>query len=176
MTRRSFIKMSLLTAAVAGAILGAGVLHSQPASAAVSLPYRTVASSANFCDKQANGPLGFFGLEPWYHFLPDSELGRSGDPCAIKCFNIFVQKNNNECGQQESDIPGVVLAVIDDLLRVAAMVAVAFIIIGSFEYVGSRGNSERTASAQSTIMSALTGLAIALVAVALISFLGGQLN
>ncbi|HEX5744474.1 MAG TPA: hypothetical protein VFX84_03450 [Candidatus Saccharimonadales bacterium] len=158
---------------ITAAFLGVGL--SQPRPAAASLP-QTVAASVEFCEKKANGPLGFLGLEPWYHFMSDSSLGTHGDPCAIKCFNIFPQANPNACGQTASDIPGVVLAIIDDLLRLAALVAVAFIIIGSFQYVGSRGNSERTAAAQTTIMNALTGLAVALVAVALISFIGNQLH
>lgn len=167
--------MILSLALLASIALGAGFLKAQTASA-LPMPGRIVAASADFCDKKANGPLGFFGLEPWYHFMPDSELGDHGNPCAVKCFNLFEQKQDNECGQQASDIPGVILAIIDDLLRLAALAAVAFIFIGSFEYVGSRGNSERAASAQSTIISALTGLAVALVAVALVSFIGNQLH
>jgi hypothetical protein len=50
------------------------------------------------------------------------------------------------------------------------------VLIGAFQYVGSRGNAERTASAQSTIISALTGLAVALVAVAFVAFLGNRLG
>ena len=115
---------------------------------------------------------GFFGLEPWYHFMP-KELNPD---CSINCFNILDQSTANECGQQSSDIPGVLLAVIDDLLRVAGLVAVAFIIVGSFQFVASRGNSERAAQAQGTVISALTGLAVALVAVAFISFIGSRLT
>ena len=77
--------------------------------------------------------------------------------------------------QTQSDIPGVGLALIDNLLRIFCPVAIAFILKGSFEYVASRGNAEKTASAQSTIITALTGLAIALVAVGLVSFIGRRL-
>lgn len=142
-------------------------------ASAAPLPSPTVfAATSAYCTK------GFFGLEPWYHFMPASELGYNGDPCAIHCFNFFVQNkhNPNECGETASDVPGVILAIIDDLLRIAALVAVAFIIIGSFQFVGSRGNSERTASAQSTVLNALIGLAIALVAVGFVSFIGNRLG
>jgi hypothetical protein len=160
------------------AVLAAGLLFGKPASAA-ALPAPTVfaASKADACNS-----VGFFGLEPWYHFMPDSEIGVNkigdapADNCGIKCFNLFVQNAPNDCGETASDVPGVILAIVDDLLRVSAIVAVVFILIGSFQFVGSRGNSERTAGAQSTILSALTGLAIALVAVALVSFLGDQLH
>lgn len=160
------------------AVLAAGLLFGRPASAA-SLPAPVLFAGAK---ADACNSVGFFGLEPWYHFMPDSEIGVNkigdapADQCGIKCFNLFVQNAPNDCGETASDIPGVILAIVDDLLRVSAIVAVVFILIGSFQFVGSRGNSERTASAQSTIISALTGLAIALVAVALVSFLGDQLH
>jgi len=156
---------------------GLPVLSNQRVAAA-PLP----ASTTLFADitDQCNS-TGFLGLKPWYHYMQD-ELGvpKHGkvpaDPCGVRCFNIFVQAQPNECGQTQSDIPGIVLVVIDDLLRIAGLAAIAFIIIGAFQYVASRGNAERTAQAQSTIISALTGLAVALVAVAFVSFLGKRLG
>jgi hypothetical protein len=98
------------------------------------------------------------------------------DNCGVLCFNIIQQAQANVCGQTHSDVPGIILALVDNLLRVAGLVAVFFILKGSFEYVGSRGNAERTAGAQSTNIAALTGLAVSLVAVGLISFLGNRLG
>jgi hypothetical protein len=162
----------LLFCAVA---IGISFLGNQRA-AALALPApTTIADITDKCDK------GFLGLKPWYHFMPN-ELGvpkqgsTPADRCGVRCFNLFVQAQPNECGQTQSDIPGIILAIIDDLLRIAGLVAVAFIIIGSFQYVGSRGNAERTAQAQSTVISALTGLIVALVAVAFVSFLGKRLT
>lgn len=160
--------------------LGGFLFDQQATAAPLHLP-KTIANDIDACAAKRGT---FFGLEPWYHFMPSSEVGvpkhgdTPADPCGIKCFNIFfLDKNNpNDCGETASDVPGVILVVIDDLLRIAGLVAVAFIIIGSFEYVGSRGNPERTASAQSTIMNALVGLAVALIAVALVSFLGSRLG
>jgi hypothetical protein len=151
---------------------GAAISGSQKAAAA---PLSVPTVFAKTCNQ------GFFGLEPWYRFMPN-ELGvpkrgdQPADDCAVRCFNIFVQQHPNACGQKASDLPGVVLAVIDNLLRIAGLAAVFFILKGSFEYVGSRGNAEKTAAAQSTIISALTGLAVALVAVGLITFLGNKLG
>lgn len=170
MVRGRLFKTILLTATLVCAVSAAVMLDGPPAEAA-NFPDRTLAASVDFCENNSK----FFGLEPWYHFMHDSSFGRNGDPCAVKCFNIYPQHTENACGYKASDIPGVILVIIDDLLRIAALVAVAYIIVGSFEYVASRGNSERAASAQSTIISALTGLAIALVAVALVSFLGNRL-
>jgi hypothetical protein len=170
----SIAKTSLLGAVLICAVaLGVSFLGSQRAAAAPLAPVTIVADTADACANKAN-PGGFFGLEPWYAFMPD-ELSAPPN-CDVKCFNIFIQNQANECGQKGSDIPGVLLAVVDDLLRISGLVAIAFIIMGAFQYVASRGNPEKTAQAQSTIISALTGLAVALVAVALVSFIGSQLK
>jgi hypothetical protein len=114
---------------------------------------------------------GFFGLIPWYNYLPNADFANSPQPgCNISAFTILSGNG------QTSDVPYVLLAVVDDLLRVAGLVAVGFIIYGAFQYVGSQGNPEQTAKAQSTIINALIGLAIAVTAVVFVSFLGSQLG
>jgi hypothetical protein len=125
------------------------------------------------CDK------GFFGLEPWYQYI-GVELSTDGK-CEVKCFNVFDQgpgvgEPPNTCGQQKSDIPLILLAVVDDLLRIAGIAAVAFIIYGAFEYIGSQGNSEVTGRAQSMIINALVGLVVAIIAVAAIGYIGNHLG
>jgi hypothetical protein len=131
----------------------------------------------------------FFGLEPWYQYIgveltPNGTTPSSASPygsCEFKCFNIFDTGSNvgqppNNCGQVKSDIPLILLAVIDDLLRVAALTAVAFVIYGAFEYVGSQGNSEVTARAQSMVVNALIGLTISTIAVVVVNFIGNNLG
>jgi hypothetical protein len=115
----------------------------------------------------------FFGLEPWYQYM-GGEF-KSGT-CDIQCFNVFDHSSPNNCGQSKSDIPLVLLAVVDDLLRIAGILAVAFIIYGAFEYVGSQGNSEVTARAQSMVVNALIGLVIAIIAVAAVGFIGNSIG
>jgi hypothetical protein len=111
----------------------------------------------------------FFGLITWYHYLPPQDfLDSAGNPsCNITGFT-FLGSN--------SDIPLILLAVVDDLLRIAGIVAVAFVLYGGFQYVGSQGQPEKTARAQNTITDALIGLAAALVAIAAVSFLGNKLG
>ncbi len=121
----------------------------------------------------------FLGLEPWYEYMPKELVDPAEDPahaCEVKCFNIFQLSVPNDCGQRRSDIPGVLLAVIDDLLRIIGVVAIGFVFYGAFKYVESRGNPEKTAQAQSTIINALAGTGIAMVAVGFIAFLGNQLG
>jgi hypothetical protein len=120
--------------------------------------------AADTCDKSN----GFFGLTPWWGYLPNSSFlkGDRGS-CEITNFNFFG-------GGQASDIPLVLLAVVDDLLKIAGLVAVGFIIYGAFLYVGSQGSPDQTARAQSTILNALIGLAVAITAIVLVTFLGSQ--
>jgi hypothetical protein len=105
----------------------------------------------------------FLGLIPWYHYLPADRF----EGCDIKHFEVL---------GSNSDIPLVLLAVVDDLLRIAAIVAVAFVIVGSIQLITSQGNPEDTGKAQSTIVNALIGLAVAIIAAAFVSFLGHKLG
>lgn len=116
---------------------------------------------------EACGGTGFFGLKPWYSYLPQSDLSGSPKPgsCEIKHFHFL-----------GNDIALVLLAVVDDLLRIAGMVAVGFVIYGAIKYIASQGNPEQTAQAQSTIVNALIGVAVAITAVAFVSYLGNQLG
>jgi hypothetical protein len=107
----------------------------------------------------------FLGFKTWYYYLPSSDF----DGCKIKDFN-FLPTNGR------SDIVLILLAVIDDLLIVAGVVAVAFVVIGAFRYVASQGDPEKTAQAQSTIINALVGTAIAITATVFVNFLGQRLG
>ncbi|HET8709336.1 MAG TPA: hypothetical protein VFL85_03585 [Candidatus Saccharimonadales bacterium] len=103
----------------------------------------------------------FLGLVPWYHYL---KLDKN---CEIPNFTLL---------GSHSDILLIILAVIDDLLRIAGVVAVVFVIYAGFRYVTSQGSPEETSKAQSTIINALIGLAIALIAVGVVSYIGNKLG
>lgn len=151
--------------------------------------YPGTASAASSGDLVEKCRHGFLGLKPWYQYI-GNELndgttadnpGKDADEakknvCDVKCFNVFTSDQANDCGQTSSDIPPVLLAIADDLLRIAGLVALGFIFVGAFKYVGSQGNPEGTKSAQDTIINALLGLAISLTAVAIVSFIGNKLG
>lgn len=109
------------------------------------------------------GYSGFFGLKPWYYYLDTN-----GD-CSIKSFNVLG-------GPAGSDFNLIALAILDDLLRIAALVAVGFVIYGGIQYVMSQGSPDQTGKAQQTIINALVGLGISIIAAALVSFLGSKLG
>jgi hypothetical protein len=108
----------------------------------------------------------FFGLVPWYHYLDLSKFNSYPD-CSIKSFKFL---------GSSSDMPLILLAVVDDLLRIAGIVAVGFVIYGAFQFIASQGNPEGTAKAQTTVINALLGLAVAIAAITFVSFLGDKLG
>jgi hypothetical protein len=108
-------------------------------------------------------PPQFFGLHPWYYYL------QTNKDCSIKSFNVLGSSGT-------SDFILVILAIIDDMLRIAGFIAIGFIIYGGIMYVTSQGSPDQTGKAQNTIINALIGLVLAIVAVALVSFLGNRLG
>lgn len=107
----------------------------------------------------------FFGLEPWYQYLQMADDGYGH--CAPVGFNPL--------GTNSSFIL-IGLAIIDDLIRVAALVAFGFIIYGGITYSTSQGSADSVGRAKSTIVNALIGLVIALLAVGIINTIGTKLG
>jgi hypothetical protein len=75
-----------------------------------------------------------------------------------------------------TDIWLIVAAIIEIALRIAAIVAVIFIIYGGFSYTTSQGDPEGTAKARGTIVNALIGLAVAVMAAAIVSFIARSIH
>lgn len=115
----------------------------------------------------------FFGLVPWYQYMGLTPDGTTGQ-CTIDNFG----DGSNAAGILDSHSPFLLigLAVIDDLIRVAAMVAVAFIIYGGITYATSQGSPDMTGKAKASIINALIGLVIALIAVGFVTYLGNTLG
>ncbi|TXG76668.1 hypothetical protein E6Q11_04205 [Candidatus Dojkabacteria bacterium] len=105
------------------------------------------------------------GMPHWYKYL---EIGnKNGDPCAIT-------------GPVDSDgnfnwgvaAPRVLVAVVEILLRVAALVAVAFTLYGGFRYILSQGEPDATKKAKGTIVGASVGLVITMFASIIVGLVG----
>jgi hypothetical protein len=109
------------------------------------------------CDPSGGSFLAF---PTWYRYL-DGIVDVNG-----KCSPTINGLN---------DIWLIVAAIIEILLRVAAIATVAAIIYGAFTYTTSQGEPEATAKAKNTLINALVGLAIAVLAASIISFIAGSL-
>lgn len=70
----------------------------------------------------------------------------------------------------------VAIAFVEILLRIAGMVAVGYIIYGGFRYIVSQGEPDATKAARETILNAVIGLVIAIIATAVVNFIGNMLT
>lgn len=98
-------------------------------------------------------------LPPWYKYLD------FGPDVAGRCTPRFSFEN-------ATDITRVLVAIVELLLRVGGMVAVAFIIWGGIQYVLSQGSPDKTKAAKDTIVNAIIGLVVVMLATAIINFVG----
>ena len=125
----------------------------------------SVAPLSNVATVPANCSSSFFTLEPWYQYL-------SVDPktCDVTNFN----STNILGGSSPFLLIG--LAILDDLIKIAALVAVGFVVYGGIQYVTSQGAPDATKKAQQTIINALVGVVLSIVAASIVSFIGNQLG
>lgn len=161
-----FNKMRRMWLLASVAMLGVlGVLTFQTATHAAALPLATENFAAT-TDKNTSKPGSdtcrptFFGLKPWYYYL---EL--DGKTCEVKNFTLLGAK---------SSVLLIILAIIDDLLRLAGIVAVGYVIYAGIRYVTSQGSPEETNKAKTTLLNALIGLVIAMIAIGLVAFIGNK--
>jgi hypothetical protein len=70
---------------------------------------------------------------------------------------------------------GLLINITDIVAFVAGAAAILLIIIGGLRYITSAGNTEKANSARSTIINALIGLAVIVLATSLITYVVGKL-
>ncbi len=97
------------------------------------------------------------GFPTWYEYL-----SCTGSPATSPELNSL------------SDIWLIVAAVIEILLRIAALIAVGIIIYAGIQYSTSQGRPEETSKALSTIISAAIGLAICILSAVIVTFIAGS--
>lgn len=99
------------------------------------------------------------GFPTWYNYLPCTE-----DPSGKLIPTI----------SSLADIWLIAMAVLDILLRLAALATIAFIVYGGVLFITSSGDPEKTAKARSTTINAVIGLIIAVGATAVVTFVAGR--
>jgi len=112
----------------------------------------------------------FFGLPTWYKYLVASGK-MADDPDTGRC--EFVSLNG---GFQVQDLGLIGLALVDIALRIAAIVAVGYVVYGGILFVTAQGESEKTKHARQTIINSLIGLVIALISTGLVAFIGRRIG
>jgi hypothetical protein len=106
----------------------------------------------------------FLGLPKWYEYLPCQTFKVAGSkaPQYIPNFSNI------------NDVWLVAAAIIELLLRIGVLAALAFVIYGGVEYTMSQGDPDKTTRARMTIINALVGLAISVLAATIVSYVAGR--
>lgn len=119
----------------------------------------TIFAIVNCSDKP-----GFFGLPTWHKYL--DKVAVTDEKGLITACTPQIRHIN--------DIWLIVAAVIDIMLRLAALGAIVMIVWGGIQYIMSEDQPEKTKKALSTIINALIGLVIAVAATTVITFIAGR--
>lgn len=126
---------------------GVFLLATQPVSA----------QSPQFCAEEAGSFLDF---PTWYKYLdPEFVDGE----CKL---NVAIPES----------LPKILLAVFEILLRVAGILAVVFVVVGGFQYLITTGEPDKAKGARTTIINALVGLVIAMLATAVVNLIGNNIT
>jgi hypothetical protein len=110
----------------------------------------------------------FFKFPSWYTYLGSR---MHVDPVTNRC--DLKDLTNQEFIQS---IPLIALAFVDIGLRIAALVSIGYVIWGGIQFIIAQGESDRTKKARQTIINALIGLVIALIATAIVTFVGSRIK
>lgn len=125
----------------------------------IGLPAKVHAASS---DPQCSSNV-FFGIPTWYEYL------------------TVTRDSNGNCSVDTASTKGnvvvlVALALVDILLTVAGLVAVAFVVYAGFRLALAQGAPDAIAAGRKTLLNAVIGLAIALLAGQLVGFVAGLLS
>lgn len=115
-------------------------------------------------DSGSCGGGNFFALPHWYDYLSCS----GGE--------VSLPKNSSGGVDLLAAAPPIGLALLDILLRIAGIAAIIFVIYGAVSYVLSQGEPDRVNKARGTIINSLVGMAIAIVSVAVVNYIGSKLG
>lgn len=133
-----------------------GSIVGTTAWAILAFPVGVMAAKAAACKTEVGG---FLGLPTWYKYLSPTF---SGDECQLN-FNVA------------TDLPKVLLAIFEIILRIGGLVAVGMIIYGGIQYMLSQGEPDKAKGARSTILNAIIGLVLTMSAVAIVNLIGKNL-
>lgn len=73
-------------------------------------------------------------------------------------------------GESSDDLRNVIVNILDGIIGVLALVAVIFIIVGGVNYMTSTGEAVKIQKAKNTILYAVIGLIICILAFAIVNF------
>ena len=107
-----------------------------------------------------SGSSNFLSFPTWYEYLPRNSTTTGCQPALTSISDVWL----------------IVAAVIDILLRIGAIIAVGMVIYGGIMYTVSSGSSENVNKAKTIIINSMIGLAISIMATAVITFIAGSIH
>lgn len=73
-------------------------------------------------------------------------------------------------GTAQGDLPNVILRLINYVLAIVGVIALAYLVYGGFMYITSAGNEDRVEGAKTIITNAVVGVVVIGIAAALVNF------
>ena len=90
---------------------------------------------------------------------------------AVNVFSACTSKSESSvCGSQGDTVGTYIKIITNTLLFILGAVSVIVIIVGGFQYATSGGDSSKVTSAKNTILYAVIGLVVAILAYAIVNF------
>ncbi len=86
------------------------------------------------------------------------------------CTGVGLTTDNGDCSDTGTTVGDIIRLVISILSFIVGVAAVIMVIVGGFRYVTSAGEGTKTAQAKDTIIYAIVGLIVALLAQVLVRF------
>lgn len=112
-------------------------------------------------------PQRIYGIPTWYKYLEGQPDPAPPHTCRLVVDFSTAAANN---------LVSIGFAITEIMLFVGGIIAVAFIITGGFQYVLSQGNPDQTKTAKDTVLNAVIGLVIAILASTLVRFAATRLS
>ncbi|MDB5164944.1 MAG: hypothetical protein JWL89_570 [Candidatus Saccharibacteria bacterium] len=126
------------------------------------------ANEGDACDLKSGG---FFGFPTWYQYLNGVYV--NSDP-KDSSSSLICSQAPQIAGI--NDVWLILAAAISILLRIAAIAAVGAIIYGAVTYMTSQGEPDKTGQAKGTIVNAVVGLAVSVMAAIIVTFIAGKIQ
>jgi len=76
-------------------------------------------------------------------------------------------------GSNQRDLPSAIMTIVNYVLVIVGVIALAFLVYGGFLYITSHGDSSQVDAAKQTIINAVIGIVVIGVAAALVNFVVG---
>jgi len=73
-------------------------------------------------------------------------------------------------GTAQGELPAVILRIVNFVLALVGVIALAFLVYGGFVYITSAGNEDRVEQAKSIVVNAVIGIVVIGIAAAIVNF------